>query len=190
MPSAATERLTPRARQIVCAARELIEEEGLEALTMRRLAARLGIRAPSLYKHFDSKEALEAALISIGFEEQGELFDAALEASKAPIGAMAEAYRSYARRNPQLYLLMNDRSLDRSLLFPGSEERAVVPVVRAVGGDRDIDRFVELGQQRTMAIAVRSGPEGQLCGGGPRGDLVQHLAVSRGVEEHEEGLTT
>lgn len=140
MASAATERLTPRARQIVLAARELIEQEGLEALTMRLLAARLGIRAPSLYKHFDSKEALEAALISIGFEEQGVLFTAALEASAVPIVAMAEAYRSYARRHPQLYRLMYDRSLDRSLLVPGSEESAVVPVVRAVGDDRDVAR--------------------------------------------------
>jgi len=36
---------------------------------MRNLAQRLGIRAPSLYKHFPSEESVEAVLISIGFEE-------------------------------------------------------------------------------------------------------------------------
>ena len=60
------EPLTPRARQIVAVARELLEEEGAEALTMRRLGARLGIRASSLYKHLPSKAALEAAIITVG----------------------------------------------------------------------------------------------------------------------------
>jgi hypothetical protein len=37
-----------RARQVVAAGRRLLEEEGVEARTMRRLAERLGIQAPSL----------------------------------------------------------------------------------------------------------------------------------------------
>jgi AcrR family transcriptional regulator len=36
---------------------------------MRRLAERLGIRAPSLYKHLPDKAALEAAIIATGFED-------------------------------------------------------------------------------------------------------------------------
>ena len=40
---------------------------GPDALTMRRLAERLGIRAPSLYKHLPDKAALEAAIIATGF---------------------------------------------------------------------------------------------------------------------------
>ncbi|GGL32638.1 TetR/AcrR family transcriptional regulator [Planomonospora parontospora] len=55
--------------QIVSAARELLEEEGCDALTMRALADRLGIRAPSLYKHFSDKAAVEAALIERGLME-------------------------------------------------------------------------------------------------------------------------
>jgi AcrR family transcriptional regulator len=140
MASNATEALTPRAREIVAAARELLEQEGHEGLSMRHLADRLGIRAPSIYKHFAGKEALEAAIISIGLLEQGALFAAALEASNEPLAAMAEAYRAYALRHPHLYRLTNDRPLDRSLLIPGSEESAVAPVVRAAGGDRDLAR--------------------------------------------------
>jgi AcrR family transcriptional regulator len=140
MRPSATDQLSPRARQIVDAARQLIEEQGLEALSMRQLAERLGIRAPSIYKHFQGKEALEAILISIGFEEQAALFEAALEASDEPLAAMAEAYRAYAQRHPGLYRLLYDRSLNRALLVPGSEESAVVPVVRAAGDDRDLAR--------------------------------------------------
>jgi AcrR family transcriptional regulator len=140
MASSAADQLSPRARQIVSAARELLESEGFEALSMRHVADRIGIRAPSIYKHFPSKEALEAALISDGFREQAALFEAALEHSHEPLAAMAEAYRDYAQRHPHLYRLMYDRSLNRSLLAPGSEESAVVPVLRAAGDDRDLAR--------------------------------------------------
>jgi len=142
MASNATKSLTPRAREIVEAAREVLEEEGRDALSMRHLAERLGMRAPSIYKHFTGKEALEAALISIGLSEQAALFEAALEASTEPLAAMAEAYRAFAQRHPHLYRLMNDDPLDRSLLIPGTEQSAVAPVVRAAGGDRDLARAV------------------------------------------------
>src|SRR3569833_3441964 len=37
---------------------ELLEEEGLDKLTVRRLATGLGVKAPALYWHFRSKRAL------------------------------------------------------------------------------------------------------------------------------------
>ena len=60
-------RLTRRRREIVEAARLIVERDGESALTMRRLAADLGMKAPSLYKHFPDKEALELELIVLGF---------------------------------------------------------------------------------------------------------------------------
>jgi AcrR family transcriptional regulator len=44
--------------RIVTAALGLIDEEGLEALSTRRLAAELGVSGPSLYNHFATKEAI------------------------------------------------------------------------------------------------------------------------------------
>jgi AcrR family transcriptional regulator len=64
---------------VVAAGRRLLEEEGVEALTMRRLADRVGIRAPSLYKHLPDKAALEAAIIATGLEEAATAFEAAVE---------------------------------------------------------------------------------------------------------------
>ena len=130
----------PRAREMVIAARQLLEDEGLDSFSMRRLAERLGVRAPVIYKYFASKSALMAALISVGFEEQAEFFEAALTSSDRPLTAMAAIYRVYGRDNPNLYRLMYDRDLDRSLLVPGSEERAVLAALRAAGGDRDLAR--------------------------------------------------
>jgi AcrR family transcriptional regulator len=135
------EPLSPRARQIVAAARELLEQEGGAALTMRRLAERLGIRAPSLYKHLPDKVALEAAIIATGFEDTAAVLEAALEVAVAegaePLAALAGAYRAFALDHPHLYRLMTDQPLPRHRLPVGVEDRAAAPLLRAAG---DLDR--------------------------------------------------
>jgi AcrR family transcriptional regulator len=125
--------LTPRARQIVAAARELLEREGADALTMRRLADRLGIRAPSLYKHLPDKTAVESAVIAAGLEDLAAVLEAAVAGAAEPLMALAAAYRGFALGHPHLYRLMTDRPLPREQLPAGVEERAAAPVLRAVG---------------------------------------------------------
>jgi AcrR family transcriptional regulator len=137
----APEGLSPRAREIVAAARELLEAEGPDALSMRRVAARLGIRAPSIYKHLVDKQALENALVSAAFEEQAAVFEAAAGGDD-PLGAIAGAYRRFAAEHPHLYRLMTGRPLQRERLTPGVEARAAAPVIAAVGGDREAARAV------------------------------------------------
>ncbi|MEP6811835.1 MAG: TetR/AcrR family transcriptional regulator [Actinomycetota bacterium] len=140
MASSAPDPLTRRAREIVDVALELLEEEGPDGLSMRRLGDRLGIRAPSIYKHLPDKQALEAAIISVGFERQAEAFEAAVAAADDPLAAIARVYRSFALDHPHLYRLMTERELRRELLAPGLEERAALPVYEAVGRDRDLAR--------------------------------------------------
>jgi len=137
------EPLSPRARQIVAVARDLLEREGAAALTMRGLAERLGIRAPSLYKHLPDKAALEAAIIARGFEDMAAGLDAALQAAMDagadPLAALAAAYRAFALDHPHLYRLMTDQPLPREQLPEGVEARAATPLLRAAG-DPDLAR--------------------------------------------------
>lgn len=51
-----------RQEQIVEAAFALLDESGIEGVSLRKVACRLGIRAPSLYWHFSSKQALVDAM--------------------------------------------------------------------------------------------------------------------------------
>ncbi len=122
--------LSPRAREIVAAAREQLEKEG--EISMRRLADRLGIKAPSLYKHLPGKPALEAAIMSEAFVEAAERFEAA--GSLRDVGA---AYRAFALEHPHVYRLLFQGRLPRERLAPGAEERAAAPVIAAAGGDPD-----------------------------------------------------
>ncbi|MDF5755597.1 TetR/AcrR family transcriptional regulator [Spongiactinospora sp. TRM90649] len=110
---------------MVEAARELVTGQGPAALTMRALADRLGIRAPSLYKHFPDKGAVEARLIEAALEELAAVLEAAVRsAPQAALAALTRAYRAYALREPHLYRLMSNGPLPRDLLRPGVEDAA------------------------------------------------------------------
>src|SRR5215204_4781324 len=131
-----------RGREVVAAGRLLLEQEGPEALTMRRLAERVGIRAPSLYKHLPDKAALEAAIIATGFEEAAATFERAVEVEgvgegpdngRGALVALAAAYRRFALEHPHLYRLMNNGPLPRAHLPPGLENRTAAPLLRAAG---------------------------------------------------------
>src|SRR5919112_6380011 len=133
--------LSPRARAIVSAARQILEREGPDNLTMRRLGDAVGIRAPSLYKHFPDKAAVEVALINDGFEEIAGSFEAAVANGEDSLVELARAYRAFARSHPHLYRLMTAGPLPRERLRSGVEARAAAPIVRAVG-DPDLARAV------------------------------------------------
>jgi AcrR family transcriptional regulator len=130
-----SEELSARQREIVSVARALLVEDGVEGLTLGRVAAALGIKPPSLYKHFAGKREIEAVLIAEGLEG----FARALEGRGHDLAAVARAYRRFAHANPQLYRLMTERPLPRDLLPEGLEERAAAPLVDAVG-DPDLAR--------------------------------------------------
>ncbi|MFC4083524.1 TetR family transcriptional regulator, partial [Amycolatopsis samaneae] len=61
-----------RERRIVAAARELAEAEGWDAVTTRRLAAKIEYSQPVLYSHFSGKGAIMAAAAVEGFAELAE----------------------------------------------------------------------------------------------------------------------
>ncbi|HKA69268.1 MAG TPA: TetR/AcrR family transcriptional regulator [Actinomycetes bacterium] len=157
------DQLTPRAREIVKAARELLEEQGGEALTMRRLADRLGIRAPSLYKHLPDKAALEAAIIATGLDDMARELEAAVDTAPEPLSAIAAAYRAFALAHPHLYLLSTNRPLPREGLPAGVEDRAAAPLLRATGDRARARAFWAFGHGMvTLELAGRFPPDADL----------------------------
>ena len=117
-----------RRDEIVEAARDLLEEEGPGGLTMRRLAERLGIQAPSLYKHLPDKLELEARLAGLALEEVAQAL-----AGTGDLEELARAYRRYALAHPHLYRLTTERPLPRDRLPEGLEARAAAPILAAAG---------------------------------------------------------
>jgi AcrR family transcriptional regulator len=91
---------------VVQAAADLISTEGIEALTLGRLAERLGIRTPSLYNHVDGMPGLYRELSLMNVRLMGaRLGDAAIGRSGAEaVMAVAQAYRAYIKEFPGLYM--------------------------------------------------------------------------------------
>jgi AcrR family transcriptional regulator len=97
---------------ILACALAYIEDQGLAQLSMRTLAANLGVTPNALYRYFASKADLEFAMA----DEGGRLMLATLEHAAqgliAPqaIRAMAGAYIRFARQYPQLYAVKMQHS--------------------------------------------------------------------------------
>jgi AcrR family transcriptional regulator len=119
-----------RRDEVVDVAERLLEAEGPDALTMRRLGEELGIQAPSLYKHVDGKDEIVTALQARALREQARAL-----AGANTLTALAAAYRAWALRHPRLYELTSRHRLDREALPPGVEAAAAEPLLRVTSGD-------------------------------------------------------
>jgi AcrR family transcriptional regulator len=123
-----------RLDQIVSAGRRLLEEQGPDALSMRNVAAAVGIRAPSLYEHVADKRMLENAIVVQGLDEQGEATAAALRAGDDALTAMATAWRSWATDHPHVYRLIYARGLDCHVAEVAAAEQRAGDAIRTLTG--------------------------------------------------------
>lgn len=92
---------------VLQAARDLAAEEGLDRLSLRNLASRLGVTAPALYAHVSSKDDLLRAMAEAEFAALMERFEAVTEADPLDrIRALCRVYVAYARESPERFGLM------------------------------------------------------------------------------------
>ncbi|GAP05447.1 transcriptional regulator, TetR family [Anaerolinea thermolimosa] len=90
---------------IVEAAVELVNREGVGALTLHRLAAHVGVRPPSLYNHIHGMPGLLRELALFNARQLAEQMGrAVIGQSGAPaLEKLANVYRAYIKANPGLY---------------------------------------------------------------------------------------
>ncbi|MFE1437598.1 TetR/AcrR family transcriptional regulator [Streptomyces sp. NPDC058739] len=88
--------------RIVATARELVDTEGLAAVSTRRLAAELGVSGPSLYNHFRTKdEILEAVADSVSAQVDLSMFEGGRD-WRAALHDWAVSYRAALRDHPNI----------------------------------------------------------------------------------------
>jgi AcrR family transcriptional regulator len=94
---------------IIETAKVLIERDGIDGLLLSSVAAELGIKSPSLYRHFSSKAALIQAVIEHTFDQLYQAYAGALHnESEHPKDRLLEifhAHRDFAHANPNTYIL-------------------------------------------------------------------------------------
>ncbi len=122
--------------RIVQAARELIEAEGIDALSLGQLAAALGIKAPSLYRHVSSKTELLQAVNTATIEDLiGAIRTATPDDSADPrerLRQMALTYRSFAHAHPVTYALAFANLAPELRIDERQAEALVIPIQEIV----------------------------------------------------------
>jgi AcrR family transcriptional regulator len=97
--------------EIVEAAWEVARERGLAALTLKEVAERIGMRAPSLYGHYASKTAIIDAMFGQAWEQYRVVIDEVVAtppaAPREALLAAARAYFEFAVADPVRHQLMD-----------------------------------------------------------------------------------
>ncbi|MFJ7300325.1 TetR/AcrR family transcriptional regulator [Streptomyces sp. NPDC099088] len=108
------------------AARELLEEDGSAALSLRAVARKAGVSATAPYRHFADRDALVSAVAAEGYRELATDLAAAhpSPASADDLAAVAVAYVRFALDHPALFRAMFAEPCD-----PTSEERVAATAV-------------------------------------------------------------
>jgi AcrR family transcriptional regulator len=99
--------------RVLRAALDVVDRDGLDALTFRRLAAELGVDAMAIYRHAASKEDLLDGLIDI---TMGDLrIDPDADDWRGELHSLADQIRAASRAHPNVFPLMLTRPLSTSL---------------------------------------------------------------------------
>lgn len=131
--------------EIVTAGRKILESDGLDGLTMQRVADVVGVRAPSLYKRVRDRADLVRLIVEDVGRELTETLDAATGTGdpRRDLGALADAIRAFAHAQPEAYGLLFARLPEASQPDPGriaSASRSVLRTAAALAGpDRELD---------------------------------------------------
>lgn len=118
---------------IVLAGRSVLDEDGIDALTMQRVAAVVGVRAPSLYKHVRDRDALVRLVAADVVADLGATIRDAATAGDpaADLVAIAHAFRAWAHANVGAFTLLFSRLPD-AWLAPDPDTASIEPLLRTV----------------------------------------------------------
>jgi len=172
------------------AAREVIAEHGVEGLSLRDVARKLGVSHQAPYRHYPSRDHLLAAIMQRCFEDFAAFLDQASKAhaSDALLG-MGEAYMRYAAQKPLEYRLMFGTPWPEPASHPELVRHALHAFdllrqhlqqqvqLRAHGTQSDM--LALLSQAELQALFIWSALHGMASI--KQANVMQHLALSPGV---------
>lgn len=122
---------------VVDVALDLVDEKGLDALSLAAVADRAGVAAPSLYKHVGSLGALRDLMAVKVIKQATALFAAAVmgRSRDEAVEALMRAYRSFVVDNPGRYALTPTDPLRRPIMVEAGHEMLAVfvAVLRGYG---------------------------------------------------------
>jgi AcrR family transcriptional regulator len=147
------ERREATRQEILAAAWEIASRHGLAAVTLREVAARVGMRAPSLYTHFASKNAIYDAMFGQAWTQYLQVWQAMEPSIPEPprkaLLVMARTFVDFALADQTRFQLMNQRMV---VDFEPSAE-SYAPSLQVL----------DLFRKRLAAIGIRRDADVDLC---------------------------
>jgi AcrR family transcriptional regulator len=154
-----------RTREILAAARQLVEQRGLEAMTMEEIAAAAGVAKGTLYLYFQSKDDLLQALIAIVGKNILRDVEAALQGPGTPpekLLRMVSVLMEYLNRERLLFpiyareLLGGKREVSRGFWrnYQELEDKFVTLVTRLFAEGIDAGQFIPA-NPRLLTFLIR-----------------------------------
>jgi len=143
---------------IIAAAAALIEETGSEqSVTLREVARRIGIAAPSIYEHFPSREAIVYAVVDDCFSQFREALAQAWDSQPDPLDRLragCAAYLRFADQRPGQYRVLFGRHEHLGDRPPGRVAIWAEAFDQLVAGLRDCTRTGQITSDDPYADAV------------------------------------
>ena len=124
-------------------ARDMMKKDGVGALSFNAIARELGIKPPSLYTYFASKNAIYDMIFRQGFEEFERVMEAEIDITASVDSTIKRVIRSYmqfAYDNPDLFQLMFERPVPD---FVPSEESMAISLAVLQRSRATMARFIQ-----------------------------------------------
>jgi AcrR family transcriptional regulator len=140
------ERFRDREMRIVETAREIAEQDGWPAVTVRRLSDAIGVSQPILYRHFPGgRDEIVARVVVQGYADLADVMRSPGTDDRAVLPTLITGYLHFARTHPAVYEAMS--TARTSVAFASSDTPAILRegfamLEQAVGGADERDRAV------------------------------------------------
>ena len=185
-----TERREATRQEILTAAWAVARELGLAQVTLRDVADRVGMRAPSLYSHFESKSAIYDAMFGQAWAEFLELWLAAdtprPRTARTALRRYARLFFHFAVADLARHQLMNQRTIPG--FVPSDESYAPAVAVIRLLRERLASYGINRGQDVDLYTAIVGGLVDQQLANDPGGDRYARL-LDRAIGMYADGLS-
>ncbi|MCZ2403052.1 TetR/AcrR family transcriptional regulator [Paenarthrobacter sp. Z7-10] len=175
--------------EILDAAWSLAREQGLPGFTLREVARLVGMQAPSLYTHFDSRNAIIDAMFGQAWQECGQAMKEVIPEKPLPargwLRLVAHSYFDFCTSDPVRNQLMNQRSVPG--FVPTAESYAHSVAVLDTLSTELAGYSVTRQEDIDLYTALIGGLVDAQLANGPGGDRWRRL-VDRTVEMYADNL--
>lgn len=156
---------TGRQKQIIESAIEIIADEGIQSLTIKRLSSAIGISEPAIYRHFQNKQEIIESILKFFANSGRDYLLRIVKSDSEPIEKIGAFFNFHLERFAQRPALaavifsedifQNDRRLAQSVLrIMEQSQKTVLKIIREAPGNANMRKDIPDEHLVTMVIGT------------------------------------